>query len=219
MTSIHRDICSGLALIIVLLISISDIMWYVMPLVLWRIPRDGYLDKLALSIARRLPINSQRQESNEVVCHMSRYRDYCEVADNCVHGVEMSVHLWKAIGSPFGSLHVETYNDWWKCRLRHLGDRGCTSRSSTMFQPYASWAYRFATAAAATTASMRAHGSLEGPVPTALSFRQFRCSIWRCCHLRVTEKMPTCFHSRTSPSASWRIYWMSSYAQTLSKSK
>ena len=40
----------------------------------------------------------------------------------------------------------------------------------------ASWAYRFAAAAAATTASMRSHGSLEGPVPTALFFLQFRCS-------------------------------------------
>ena len=42
--------------------------------------------------------------------------------------LEMSVHLCKAIGSPFGSLHVETYNDWWKCRLRHLGDCGYTYR-------------------------------------------------------------------------------------------
>jgi len=50
--------------------------------------------------------------------------------------LEMSVHLCKAIGSPFGSLHVETYNDWWKCRLRHLGDCGYTYRFSTMFQPY-----------------------------------------------------------------------------------
>ena len=38
----------------------------------------------------------------------------------------------------------------------------------------ASWAYRFA-AAAATAVSMRSHGLLEGPVPTALFFLQFRC--------------------------------------------
>ena len=38
----------------------------------------------------------------------------------------------------------------------------------------ASWAYRFA-AAAATTVSMRSYGLLEGPVPTALFFLQFRC--------------------------------------------